>query len=127
MEPCSGSTSRGCQFHQHYTRAFFVRTSFRQLFSSYKYVEKRRLYKKCVRKMLIKLTRGLFFNNILKAAFLYESVLRSFFNLQFGCVFFCKRISAHSLMVNVGKIDYYRCLFYHYFLHQWIYDGITGL
>ncbi len=29
-----------CQFHQHFTRAFFVQTLFRQLFSSYMYVEK---------------------------------------------------------------------------------------
>jgi len=47
-----------CQFHQHYTRAFFVRTLFWQLISSYMYVEKRRLYKKFVQKMLIKLTAG---------------------------------------------------------------------
>ncbi len=33
-----------CQFHQHYTRAFFVRTSFQQLFSSNMYIEKWRSY-----------------------------------------------------------------------------------
>jgi len=50
------------QFHQHFTYKFFVRTSFRQLFSSYMYVEKAAemtfVGKKFVRKMLMKLTPG---------------------------------------------------------------------
>ncbi len=37
-----------CQFHQHYTHVFFVRMSFRQLFSSYMYVEKRHSYEKLI-------------------------------------------------------------------------------
>jgi len=45
-----------CQFHQRFSRAFFIRTLFQQLFSSYMYVEKRHSYKKFVRKMLMKLT-----------------------------------------------------------------------
>jgi len=38
MTACSDDTNR--QNHQCYTRMFFVRTLFRQLFSSYMYVEK---------------------------------------------------------------------------------------
>jgi len=37
VEVCN---STGCQFHQHFTYKFFVQKSFRQLFSSYMYVEK---------------------------------------------------------------------------------------
>ncbi len=49
-----------CQFHQHFTSAFFVRKSFRQLFSMYLHSAlcflAPNLYKKLERKMLMKLT-----------------------------------------------------------------------
>jgi len=47
-----------CQFHQRFTYKFLVRTLFRQLFSSYMYVEKRRSYQKFVHFTLMKLTTG---------------------------------------------------------------------
>ncbi len=50
------TVSTRCQFHQHFMRKFFVQMSFQQLFSSYMYVKEQRSYKKCVRKMLMKLT-----------------------------------------------------------------------
>jgi hypothetical protein len=55
-QPLLSIATTKCQFHQRFTRKFFVRTSFRQLFSSYMYVKKRCLYKKFVCKMLMKLT-----------------------------------------------------------------------
>jgi hypothetical protein len=44
------------QFHHHFTRVFFVRKFFAQLFSSYVLVKKRLSYKKHASKMLMKLT-----------------------------------------------------------------------
>jgi len=48
-----------CQFHQRFTRAFFVRKSFRQLFSAYSLALNKLSYKKISRKMLMKLTPGI--------------------------------------------------------------------
>jgi len=47
--------SNRCQFHQRFMHKFFVRKSFRQLFSSYMYVEKaaKTMF---IQKMLLKLT-----------------------------------------------------------------------
>jgi len=63
-----------CQFHQHYMREYFVRTSYRQLFITnirtyirIKKLPKWRLFKKFVRKMLMKLTTSVNFTNILWA------------------------------------------------------------
>jgi len=48
------------QFHQRYTRAFFVRTSFRQLFSTYvKKAAKTTFVQKRAHLMLMKLTAGI--------------------------------------------------------------------
>jgi len=58
-----------CQFHQHSTSTYFVRTSFRQLFFSYMYVEKRRWYEQFVRLTLMKLTLGVNFTKILRVPF----------------------------------------------------------
>jgi len=57
-------------------------------FSSYMYVEKRHLYEKLVRKMLMKLTPGVNFINILRTSFLNESKLSSFSLVTFGFVIF---------------------------------------
>ncbi len=58
--------------------AFFIRTSFLQLFSSFMYTENRRSYVKFACLTLMKLTAGVNFINILRAHFSYESALRSF-------------------------------------------------
>jgi len=44
------------QFHQHFTLVFFVQKSFWQLFSCHILAKKALSYKKCVHKMLMKLT-----------------------------------------------------------------------
>jgi hypothetical protein len=54
----SSSFSFG-QFHQYFVHAFFVRKSFRQLFSSYVLAKKALSYEKNRRKMLMKLTPSL--------------------------------------------------------------------
>jgi len=46
----------GVNFINVFRANFKVQASFQQLFSSYMYVEKQRLYEKFVRKMLMKLT-----------------------------------------------------------------------
>jgi len=58
-----------CQFDQHFMKAFFVQKSFRQLFSSYVLAKKALSYEKSARKMLMKLTPGVDFINILRTAF----------------------------------------------------------
>jgi len=74
-----------CQFHQHFMGTFFVQ----RCFSLVKFWQKGLLYKKCARKMLMKLTTGEYvgrndirqsvnFPNILRGAFLWESDLGSF-------------------------------------------------
>jgi len=60
-------------------RKFFLRKSFRQLFSSHMYVVKAaETYEKRAHFTLMKLTPGVNFTNILWACFLYQSVLYSF-------------------------------------------------
>jgi len=55
-----------CQFHQHFTHTFFVR----KCFSLVTFWQQKALsYKKCVQKMLMKLTAGVKFINVLQAAF----------------------------------------------------------
>jgi len=57
------------QFHQHFTYEFYVRTSFRQLFSIYVLALGRNLYKKFVHKTLMKLTPEVNFTNMFKSSF----------------------------------------------------------
>jgi hypothetical protein len=60
------------QFHQHFTRTFFVQKQIEQLFSSKVWLCKFLVTKyrqKCARKMLMKLTTEGNFTNILQAAF----------------------------------------------------------
>ncbi len=56
----TSTTSIRCQFHHHFTHAFFVQNSFEQLFPAKSLALKKLLYKKCTRKMLMKLTLELF-------------------------------------------------------------------
>jgi len=65
-----GTSSIRCQFHQHFTCSFFVRTSFRQIFYSYIWLGTKISYKKRARLTLMKLTPGVNFINILRTAFL---------------------------------------------------------
>ncbi len=47
-----------CQFHQHFSRAFFIRIWRFGSFSSYVLALAKNSYEKCARKMLMKLTLG---------------------------------------------------------------------
>jgi hypothetical protein len=74
-----------CQFHQRFSRAFFVRMSFRQLFSSYVWLGAKILYKKCARLMLMKLTIGCKYSNRLggqKVLLLKSLRLNYFFSIK---------------------------------------------
>jgi len=68
-KPTDGKTFR-CQFHQHYTHEYFVRTSF----SSYVLALNKLSYEKRARITLMKLTTGVNFINIFCAPFSYKSV-----------------------------------------------------
>jgi len=75
------------QFHQHFMWEFFVRKCFGQLHVTKEKLPKRLLYKKSAHKMLMKLTPGLNFINILCTAFTLadpESVKRY---LWLNCIF----------------------------------------
>ncbi len=58
-----------CQFHQRFLRVFFVRTSFRQLFSSYIWLGAKILFEKCEHLTLMKLTTSVNFVNVLRTSF----------------------------------------------------------
>ncbi len=90
-----------CHFHQRFLRAFFVRTSFWQLFSSYIRLGlgAKILYKKCARLTLMKLTTGVNFINVLSTRFSYEN---EFLQLRSSLLFFGAKIARGQ---NVDEID----------------------
>jgi len=57
------SSLNRCLFHQRFSRAFFVRTSFRQIFYSYIWLGAKISYKKRARLTLMKLTAGVYFTH----------------------------------------------------------------
>jgi len=76
---------------------------FAQLFSSYIWLcnfWRKNIGAKAVCKMLMKLTIGVNFINILRLPFLYECVLRSFSLVTFGFVIFSERILVQKLFVK---------------------------
>ncbi len=63
--------SRG-QFHQHFLHTFFIQKSFLAAFSSYVLALAKNLYKKRAHLMLMKLTVGVNFIKVMKAAFMHS-------------------------------------------------------
>jgi len=98
------------QFYQNFTSSIYGRTS-----------QKRKKIRTtwlnfyaigiCARKMLMKLTAVVNFNNILQAAFLYKSVLRSFTphivwicRKNVGTKSACKMLGKFAIVVNLNNI-----------------------
>jgi len=90
------------QFHQHFLRAFFIRKSFWQLFSSYVLAKKALLYEKRTCKMLMKLTPCL------------KLVLNSS-SVTLNIVMWSRNIIMNSsfkglyLFYNIGLINFANC------------------
>jgi len=69
-----------CQFHQHFCRYPFAKNYQSQTFHfSFVIFGAKILAKKCARKMLMKLTLGLNFINVIRARFSYECRYGGFF------------------------------------------------
>jgi len=107
---CSSYSYNKCQFHQCFTRAFFVRTSFFLVtFQVWCQIS----YEKRARKTLMKLMAGVNFTNVFCKRFLYERLFSSL-NVTRKRRFY-KKHEQKMHVKNVGEIDP-KCQFHQHFM-----------
>ncbi len=108
-----------CQFYQHFSNSFLCKSCFFAFMSlqfGFVIFWHKKIGTKAARKMLVKLTTGVNFINILHKSFLYKSKLSSFSQVTFGFVIFlCQIISKKCALKMLmkftpGQPQLFRCM-----------------